>query len=80
MEGVLSDRLALLPQSIVCDRDGPTTRRGGLVAELGIRPVTLYRYAGPDDALREHGQRALDARNPTFSKNVAPRPLPQTAP
>ncbi len=27
--------------------------------ELGIRPVTLYRYVGPQDQLREQGQKVL---------------------
>lgn len=30
-----------------------------LCRELGIRPVTLYRYVGPDGSLREYGTRVL---------------------
>ena len=30
-----------------------------LAAELGIRPVTLYRYVGPAGELRENGKRLL---------------------
>ncbi|MEF2559271.1 hypothetical protein VQ044_24385, partial [Aurantimonas sp. C2-5-R2] len=32
-------------------------------AELGIKPVTLYRYVGPNGELREHGQQVLAAKN-----------------
>ena len=34
--------------------------------ELGIRPVTLYRYVGPQGELAEQGQKALrpEARGP----------------
>ena len=41
-------------------------RKGGrkfalskLCRELGIRPVTLYRYVGPQGQLREQGQKVL---------------------
>ena len=27
--------------------------------QLGIRPVTFYRYVGPQDQLRERGQKVL---------------------
>ncbi len=30
-----------------------------LCRELGIRPVTLYRYVGPQGQLREQGQKVL---------------------
>ena len=30
-----------------------------LCQELGIRPVTLYRYVGPQGQLREQGQKVL---------------------
>ena len=30
-----------------------------LAAELGIKPVTLYRYVGPSGELREHGRQVL---------------------
>ena len=32
-----------------------------LAAVLGIKPVTVYRYVGPDGDLREHGRRVLRA-------------------
>lgn len=32
-----------------------------LCKELGIRPVTLYRYVGPTGELRENGRRVLAA-------------------
>jgi hypothetical protein len=31
-----------------------------LYNELGIQHVTLYRYVGPDGALRRYGKRVLD--------------------
>ena len=30
-----------------------------LCTELGIKPVTLYRYVGPQGQLREQGQKVL---------------------
>ena len=30
-----------------------------LCRELGIRPVTLYRYVGPQGELREQGEKVL---------------------
>lgn len=33
----------------------------GLCEELGVKPVTLYRYLGPDGSLRAHGRAVLDA-------------------
>ena len=30
-----------------------------LCRELGIKPVTLYRYVGPQGELREQGERVL---------------------
>ena len=33
-----------------------------LCRELGIRPVTLYRYVGPQGQLREQGQKVLASR------------------
>ena len=32
-----------------------------LCRELGIRPVTLYRYVGPQGQLRKQGQKVLDS-------------------
>lgn len=30
-----------------------------LAAELGVKPVTVYRYVGPSGDLREHGRQVL---------------------
>ena len=35
------------------------TSVGNLAAELGVKPVTLYRYVGPNGELRRHGRRVL---------------------
>ena len=35
------------------------TSVSALCHELGIRPVTLYRYVGPQGELREHGEKVL---------------------
>ena len=35
------------------------TSVSALCRELGIRPVTLYRYVGPQGELREQGQKVL---------------------
>lgn len=32
-----------------------------LAAELGVKPVTIYRYVGPNGELRENGRRVLAA-------------------
>ena len=32
-----------------------------LCSELGIKPVTLYRYVGPQGELREQGVKVLDS-------------------
>lgn len=32
-----------------------------LAKELGVKPVTIYRYIGPDGELRENGKRVLAA-------------------
>ena len=41
----------------------PTAHRdtsvSALCRELGIRPVTLYRYVGPQGQLRERGQKVI---------------------
>ena len=36
------------------------TRVCDLCEELGVTRVTLYRYVGPEEELREHGRRALN--------------------
>jgi DNA invertase Pin-like site-specific DNA recombinase len=48
-----------LAQAAMANRD---TSVGELAAELGIKPVTLYRYVGPDGTLRENGRRVLEAK------------------
>ena len=39
-----------------------------LAAELGIKPVTLYRYVGPDGELRENGRRVLETKTRRSAK------------
>ena len=46
-----------LAQAAMARRDTSVT---ALAAELGIKPVTLYRYVGPQGELRENGKRVLD--------------------
>jgi DNA invertase Pin-like site-specific DNA recombinase len=48
-----------LAQAAMADRD---TSVSDLADELGIRPVTLYRYVGPNGELRENGERVLNAK------------------
>ena len=45
-----------LAMAAMRDRDASVT---DLAAELGIKPVTLYRYVSPSGELREHGRRVL---------------------
>ena len=47
-----------LAQAAMKNRDTSVTE---LAAELGIKPVTLYRYIGPRGELRENGRRVLRA-------------------
>jgi len=47
-----------LAQAAMANRD---TSVADLAAELGIKPVTLYRYVGPKGELRENGKRVLKA-------------------
>lgn len=47
-----------LAQSAMANRD---TQVAQLCEELEISRATLYRYVGPDGALREHGQKALES-------------------
>ena len=47
-----------LAQAAMKNRDTSVT---DLAAELGIKPVTVYRYLGPAGDLREHGRRVLRA-------------------
>jgi DNA invertase Pin-like site-specific DNA recombinase len=48
-----------LAQAAMASRD---TSVSEFAAELGIRPVTLYRYVGPGGELRENGRRVLEAK------------------
>lgn len=45
-----------LAQTAMANRD---TSVPDLCKELGIKPVTLYRYVGPNGELRDHGKRVL---------------------
>ncbi len=45
-----------LAQAAMANRDTSVT---DLAAELGVKPVTLYRYVGPRGELRENGKRVL---------------------
>lgn len=47
-----------LAQAAMANRD---TSVSALAAELGIKPVTLYRYVDANGDLREHGKRVLAA-------------------
>ena len=47
-----------LAQAAMKNRDTSVT---DLAEELGIKPVTVYRYVGPGGELRDHGQRVLRA-------------------
>lgn len=47
-----------LAQAAMANRDTSVT---DLAAELGIKPVTLYRYVGPKGELRAYGKRVLGA-------------------
>lgn len=56
-----------LAQAAMANRD---TSVGELAAELGIKPVTLYRYVGPDGSLRENGAKVLGA-TPQRNRDLA---------
>ena len=47
-----------LAQAAMVNRD---TSVSELCRELGIKPVTLYRYVGPRGQLREQGEKVLAA-------------------
>lgn len=47
-----------LAQAAMAQRDTPVS---ALCAELGISPVTLYRYVDPQGGLRDHGRQVLGA-------------------
>lgn len=52
----LSKAKIRLAQAAMANRD---TSVPDLCKELGIKPVTLYRYVGPKGELRDHGKRVL---------------------
>ena len=54
----LSKAQVRLAQAAMANRD---TSVSELCRELGIKPVTLYRYVGPQGELREQGERVLAA-------------------
>ena len=54
----LSKAQVRLAQAAMVHRD---TSVSALCRELGISPVTLYRYVGPQGELREQGQKVLDS-------------------
>lgn len=47
-----------LAQAAMSNRDTSVSQ---LAAELGIKPVTIYRYVGPNGELRENGKRVFAA-------------------
>ena len=47
-----------LAQAAMSSRDTSVSQ---LAAELGVKPVTIYRYVGPNGELRENGKRVLAA-------------------
>ncbi|WP_170139762.1 recombinase family protein, partial [Cereibacter changlensis] len=47
-----------LAQAAMANRD---TSVAALAAELGVKPVTLYRYVDANGNLRDHGKRVLSA-------------------
>ena len=55
----LSKAQVRLAQAAMRNRD---TSVSELAAELGVKPVTLYRYVGPTGELRENAKRVLGAR------------------
>jgi DNA invertase Pin-like site-specific DNA recombinase len=57
-EFALSKAQVRLAQAAMANRDTSVAK---LCAELGVRPVTLYRYVGPHGELRDHGKRVLAA-------------------
>ena len=56
---VLSKAQVRLAQAAMANRD---TSVSELCRELGIKPVTLYRYVGPQSQLREQGRKVLLGR------------------
>ena len=51
-----------LAQAAMANRD---TSVSDLARELGIKPVTLYRYVGPNGELRENGKRVINGKKTT---------------
>jgi DNA invertase Pin-like site-specific DNA recombinase len=46
-----------LAQAAMSSRDTSVSQ---LAKELGVKPVTIYRYVGPNGELRENGKRVLE--------------------
>jgi DNA invertase Pin-like site-specific DNA recombinase len=55
---VLTKAQVRLLQAAMANRD---TSVAALAAELGVKPVTLYRYVDANGNLRDHGKRVLSA-------------------
>lgn len=55
----LSKAQVRMAQAAMANRD---TSVSTLCKELGVRPVTLYRYVDPNGGLRDYGTRVLEAR------------------
>lgn len=53
----LSKAQVRMAQAAMANRD---TSVSTLCKELGVRPVTLYRYVDPNGGLRDYGKRVLD--------------------
>ena len=56
LTGARSKAQVRLAQTAMAHRDTPVSV---LCSELGIKPVTLYRYVGPHGELREQGENVL---------------------
>ena len=67
----LSKAQVRLAQAAMAHRD---TSVSALCRELGIRPVTLYRYVGLQGQLREQGQKVLGSFERTDMNNPTPHP------
>ena len=61
-----------LAQAAMANRD---TSVAQLCNELGIKPVTLYRYVGPCGELREHGKKVLGTQKSQVKLQQSVEPL-----
>lgn len=64
-------------QAAMASRD---TSVAALAAELGIRPVTLYRYVDAAGNLRGHGRRVLGLPEPEPEPEAGPPPIGRNSP